>query len=111
MTCLDELYLNDEGTSIEFEVYECDDTVDPPVQNLVNISSATVQAVNFLKPDGTTINRTGEFLTDGTDGITRYITVSGDLDVTGPWKAQAVITLPTGKWATSIIEFQVLQTI
>lgn len=110
MSCVDEIYLNDIGTSIEFLVKECDDTdPDNPVEKLVDISSATLMTINFLKPiSEAKVPVAGSFLTDGTDSVLRYISVDGFFDEIGKWKAQAQITMPTGKWYTSSISFKVL---
>ena len=107
MACVDELFVGDTGTSIEFLVKECDDTVDPPVEVLVDVSSATLIEITFLKPDDTTLPVVGSFLTDGTDSIVRYITLLNTLDIAGPWKGQAKITMPSGSWYTSKISFTV----
>ena len=110
MACTDQIFVGDEGTSIEFEVYECDTSVDPAVSNIVDISTSTAREVIFLKPDGTTsTGHVGTFLTDGTDGIIKYITVVGDIDQAGPWKAQARITTPNGKWYSSKVSFTVAE--
>lgn len=57
----------------------------------VDISMATDKKIIFQKPDGTTLEKDAEFLTDGTDGIIYYNTVDGDIDACGMWKIQAVI--------------------
>lgn len=112
MACVDEIYLGDVGTSIEFLIKECNDSdPDKPFEELVDISSATLMNIVFLKPDGTKIPVLGSFLTDGTDSVLRYITIDGFLDSVGKWKAQAQITMPTGKWYTSLISFKVLEVI
>lgn len=107
--CCQEIFLNDEGTSIQFEVYTCDENSDPRVETGVDISAATAQLITFLKPDGvTTVPKSGSFLTDGTDFISHYVTEADFLDEIGTWKAQNRITLPGGKWYTSIISFKVV---
>lgn len=113
MACVDELFIGDTGTSIEFLFKECDDTdPDNPVEVLVDISSASAMQIVFLKPDeaGTKLVKTNpdvKFLTDGTDSLIHYLTIVTDLDVAGPWQAQAKITMPTGAWYSSKISFQV----
>lgn len=57
----------------------------------VDISMCTAKKIIFQKPDGTTLEKDAEFLTDGTDGIIYYNTVDGDIDICGLWKIQAVI--------------------
>ena len=111
MACVDELFIGDTGTSIEFLIKECDDSdPDNPVEVLVDVSSATTMVITFLKPDATTLvvnNPEVEFLTDGTDSVIRYLTIESDLDVVGTWKGQLRITMLTGVWYTSKISFKV----
>ena len=111
MACEDILFLGDTGTSIEFLIKECDNSdPDNPVEVIVDVHNATTMVITFLKEDGTTsvvTNPAVGFLTDGTDGIIRYITLSDTLDVTGTWKAQLRVTMPGGVWYTTIIKFKV----
>lgn len=108
MACEDKLFLNDEGTSIRFLVKECNDTdPDNPFEELVDVSSASNIEITFKKPDDTTSVTTGSFVTDGTDSLIHYITEVSFLDQIGTWKGQARITMPTGKWYTSLISFKV----
>ena len=111
MSCIDELFIGDTGTSIEFLIKECDDSdPDNPVEVLVDVHNATDMSITFVKEDGTDLVVTNPdvgFLTDGTDGIIRYLTLSDTLDVVGTWKAQLRVTMPGGVWYTSIIKFKV----
>lgn len=111
MACVDQLFVGDTGTSIEFLIKECDNSdPDNPVEVLVDVQFATVMVMTFLKPDGTTLvvnNPEVKFLTDGTDSIIHYLTVGSDLDQTGTWKAQLRITMVTGVWYTTSISFKV----
>ena len=113
MACVDEIFLNDVGTSLEFLIKECNNNdPDNPVEELVNISFTTDMVLTFLKPDSTTLvvtNPQVKFLTDGTDSLIHYLTEVGDLDIAGNWKAQLRITMPTGIWYTSKISFKVLE--
>jgi len=111
MACVDELFIGDTGTSVEFLVKECDDSdPDNPVEVLVNVSTATEFQIVFIKPDKTTLvvtNPEVKFLTDGSDSLVHYLTVEADLDQKGTWKAQLRVTMPSGKWYASIISFKV----
>lgn len=103
MACSDEIHLNDVGTSLEFEITECDGGVSTPV----DITAATVIEIKFVKKDGTPLEVLGSIYTDGpngdgTDGIVQYITLDGDIDVLGRWEAQVIITFPTGKYYSSV---------
>ena len=99
-----EIHVGDIGTSFQVTLYDS--------TNIVDISGATTKTLYFLKPDGTTkLTKTASFLTDGTDGILEYLTISGDLDVSGTWKIQAKVVLPSGEWSSDIGKFKVYDNI
>ncbi len=57
----------------------------------VDVSSATVRGIAIRKPDG------GKVLWSATADTTtsiKHTTVSGDLNIPGVWKLQALITMP-----------------
>jgi len=111
MSCVDEIFVGDIGTSIEFLIKECDDSdPDNPVEVLVDVSTATAMQIIFLKQDASTLvvtNPQVRFLTNGEDSIIHYFIVDGDIDQAGYWEAQLKVTLPTGVWYTSKINFTV----
>lgn len=57
----------------------------------VDVSTASTKQIKFTKPDGTVETKTATFVTDGTDGVIQYVTVDGDLDMTGGWKATGYV--------------------
>jgi hypothetical protein len=73
----------------------------------VDVSDATAIRFYFSKPDGTVIDRAGTFSDDGVDGLVRYVTVSGDLSVTGNWQVQVKITTATGLYPSHVLDFEV----
>lgn len=95
----DEIHLNDIGTVFKTTIKEGSSAVD--------ISSATTKRIHFRKPNGTVVQQTASFFTDGTDGILTYTSVSSDLDVLGKWKLQGYVVLAAGTWSTSIESFVV----
>jgi hypothetical protein len=100
MACnVEEIHLYDIGTSFEITLKDCDVVVD--------VSSASLKEIIFKKPDKTTVTKTADFKTDGTDGIIQYITVLDDLDQKGSWYIQAKVTLPTGTWSSNTEKFKV----
>ena len=110
MACVGELFIGDTGTSIEVLVKECNDKLDPPVEELVDISDATGLQIKFIKPDGSALIKTEpdvKLLTDGTDSLFHYLTLQSDLDQSGNWKAQGKVTMPSGTWYTSTFKFKV----
>jgi hypothetical protein len=88
--------LGNEGDTIEI------DTPD-------NVSDATVKQLRFRRPDGTTVDVTAAFSTDGTDGKLKVVTSSGGflLNQAGPWKVRAYVERPSGKFRTPTAEFYV----
>ena len=95
-----EIHIGDIGTV--FEVTLMDDIV------VVDISSASVMQIVFEKADGTKVINTAVFTSNGVDGKMQFVTtVAGDLDQTGNWKIQGIVTLPTGKWSSDISKFKV----
>jgi len=74
---------------------------------VVDVSSASSKNVIFAKPDGTVLNFSGTYETDGTDGIVNYTTVLGDLDLIGMWSIQVHIVMPNGEWKSDIGSFDV----
>lgn len=92
MSDLQTIHVGDTGTSIRILVTEDGDPV--------NISSATVKKLKFLKKDKTTLVVDASFLTDGLDGYLEYKTVDGDIDMAGQWKVQAYLEIGTWKGHT-----------
>jgi hypothetical protein len=99
MACVQEIHVNDIGTVFEITLVDCDTPV--------NISAATETTILFSKPDGTVVEQTAVFTTNGADGKIRYVTVDGDLDVDGKWKLQARVVMPSGAWSSNISGFTV----
>jgi len=79
--------------------------------NVIDVSSATTMYLYFQKPDGTNVQKTAEFYTDGTDGIIQYTSVDGDIDATGNWQVQGYIEVTDGKFYTRKTNFTTLSTL
>jgi len=79
----------------------------------VNLSSATVKQFKLSKPNGDVITRDASFVNaPGTDGLLKYVTVLGDLDLAGVWSWQVYIELSGGaKWHTDKVSFTVYSTL
>jgi hypothetical protein len=93
-----EIHKNDIGT--EFRITILEDAV------AVNVSSST-NYIRFSKPDNTVVIESGSLYTDGTDGIIKYTSVSGDLDTVGTWKLQAFIDFGATEFYSDISTFKV----
>lgn len=94
-----EIHVGDIGTTFEVTLKQSAAVVD--------LSSATVKQIYFMKPDGSTLTKTASFTTDGTDGKIYYNTTTGDLDTAGDWQLQAVVTFGASVWHSSIAAFAV----
>ena len=94
-----DLHVGDVGTSIELTVTET---------NLpMNIANASVKQIKLRKPNGAVVTKPAAFVTNGTDGKLCYVTVQGDLDASGLWRAQAYLETPSWSGHTSRITFSV----
>jgi len=68
----------------------------------LDISTATTKELRVRKPDGVEVEFELEFLTDGSDGLARYITESADdLDVVGMWTVQGHVSGAGFDWYTT----------
>lgn len=98
---MSEIHLNDVGTSFEITLQD-DETI-------VDVSNASVMEIIFKKPSGTVSVKPATHLTDGTDGVIRYISEVDFLNELDEWEIQARVTLPTGNWSTDIQNFVVYE--
>jgi hypothetical protein len=95
----EEIHVNDIGTVFKILIKDGEDVQD--------ISTASTKNIIFLKPDGTSVTKSGTFTTDGTDGYIQYTTVLDDIDLVGIWKIQAHIIMGTLNFKTDISPFRV----
>lgn len=91
--------VGDVGTVFVLTIYDDDG-------NILDISTATSKVFRF-KNSTEVVEKTGSFLTDGKDGKVVYVFQNGDIDISGTWKVQAVVTMPGGYWQSSIETFRV----
>lgn len=94
------IHKNDFGTEFRIEVLDHNGAT-------LDISNQTALSVIFKKPGGTTLTKTASLVTDGTDGLIKYVTIADDLDEIGTWKIQAKIESINGTWKTSFKSFKV----
>ena len=107
------LFIGDVGTEFRVEVTEKVWSTDYGswVDQAVDISDATTIEVVFLTPAGVARPRVASFVTDGADGLIRYICAAGDLDQVGnhsrPWRFGGYIERPGKKHQTTLTPFVV----
>lgn len=99
MSC--QIFKETSGVRIKVTVNDC--LTDSPK----NISLATGFIFVFKKPSGSNLEVTPSFLTNGTDGVLYYDTLSTDLDEIGIWQLQVVYSLGTNTVVSSIAKFTV----
>ena len=62
----------------------------------VNLSTATVKKLVCKKPSGALAEFTAAFVTDGSDGKLKYVTLAtSDIDELGDWRIAAYLEMPT----------------
>lgn len=93
------IHVGDVGTIFRLTIVESDE-VTP-----VNVSSATVKKIYFMKPDGTKVTKTAVFSTDGTDGKIQYVGIAGDVDQPREWQMQGYVEMTSGKFFSEIKRF------
>ena len=86
-------------------------TITDTAGTAIDISAASTKKIYFYAPDGSKLAKTAVFTTDGKDGQIEYVSVSGDIDVTGAWLAQGYIEAGTSKYYSEKITFDVLDNI
>jgi hypothetical protein len=93
-----EVHVGDVGTQFILTVYNQDSV-------LQNLSTATLLKINFYTPSRVTKERTASLYTSGADGKMVYTLIDGDIDESGEWSYQGLITFPAGNWSTNIEKF------
>jgi hypothetical protein len=95
-----EIHVGDIGTAFIVTVKDEDEAI-------VDVSTATTKQIIFKKSDGSVVTKTASFVTDGTDGQIKYVSVADDLDVAGLWYLQAFIDFGSTEWKSDIRKFKV----
>ena len=75
--------------------------------NVVNLGGGSIDII-FKKPDNVKLTKTGDFVTNGSDGLVQYATATGDLDTVGWWRSQCFVNLgASGSFYSDVIRFKV----
>ncbi len=112
---LPEVHVFDHGTILSFEVRN-------GRNQRVDISSAIVLEILFMRPDGSgfaapaflgmapgeTFPGSDSGTVPGTDGDAFYIIEPGQIDTEGTWYLQLRVVFTTGQWFSSVITFVVM---
>ena len=76
-----------------------------------DISLATDLKLIITKANGARVEKTAVFVTDGTDGKLKYVSVAGDLSPHGTYEVQADFTLGNYVGPTQVDVFDVLKSL
>jgi hypothetical protein len=90
----DTISLADIGTDLQITITESGVAVP--------VSAASSIQIELTKPDGTVEVKTASNLTDGTDGVIHYVTVSGDIDQVGTWTYRGIVNFSASQKFHSI---------
>lgn len=107
MSYIEEIHVNDIGTIIRVTI---NDVNSSGVNEILDVSNATVKII-LGRPDGTSLEKTATYVTDGTDGQVQYITASGDIDMEGTWNIQVQVSTLYGSWKSTVGNFKVYSNI
>ena len=93
---------DDWGTKIVVTVTDDTGTVE-------DISSATTRSILLTDPSGTETTKSASFTTDGTDGKIEYTTVNGDINASGTWELQILLSAASFSRKSNVVKFVVTE--
>lgn len=98
MSC--EIVLGDWGHEIQVELVECND--DGSDGGFLDVSTAISVELLMTKPDPakTVVVKVMSNVTNGTNGLVKYITETGLIDTLGIWKLKVRTTFADGRFTT-----------
>lgn len=100
-----DIHMHDVGTVFQITITDSGS----PVNLSSGISASNV--VLLRKPDGTIITGSATYVTNGTDGLIKYIVSGSDvLNQSGTWQLSANVNTSTGKWTATSVGFTVKST-
>jgi len=77
----------------------------------VDLHTATSLIIRLGAPDGTAVDKTAIFVSDGSDGQIVYTTVAEDLDQAGEYEIQGIVTMGGATKSTAVSTLQVLENV
>lgn len=100
-----EIQVNDVGTRIDI-------TVKDQEGNVVDLTTSTDVKLKCLPPDGSSVKVFDvSFNSDGSDGQVYYITQDSDINTTGTWELQVIVTFGTNVFHSAVEKLKVLRNI
>lgn len=98
---LQNLYAGDYGQAVELTFLDVD------TSEAADISAYTAsQSMLFTQPDGTVVEKTAAFKTDGEDGVITYTVEAGFLTA-GTWQVRGRVTSASARLTTEPHTFRV----
>lgn len=94
-----QLHLNDYGTTFDLELRDGDTVLNPSIFS----SGSHV----FRRPDQTTFTKASTAVVTSSGSYMRYTSASGDINQTGSWAVQCVVTDGVGYWSSDTWQFVV----
>lgn len=96
----EEVHVGDIGTELEVTFKDGN--------NPVPLVTATAIKVRITDPNDSSILRNLTVVTPpGSDGVTNYFFVDGELHTPGTWYYQGTATFPGGYWQSAVLSFEV----
>lgn len=99
----EEVHVGDVGVQLEYELLKSVSGVVTPL----DVSDASLIQLTYQRPSGLPLIVNASLINDGTDGLVKYITQPGDLNVKGNWKVQVYIEIDDKKFHSEIDSFVV----
>src|SRR5689334_2910778 len=99
-----EIHIEDVGTNFLVTIYDQN-------SQIVNLETATSFVIRFGKPDGSSFDKTAILYTDGLDGKVVYALESGDIDMSGRWSYQIIVSFEDTLFHTNVQDFVVYKNI
>lgn len=97
---MSEIHVGDIGTIFQITINDQSGPVD--------VSNAdAIQVILQLPDGGGALVKNAVLVNDGTDGIVKYTTQSGDLSQPGTWQIQGRVTFGSNVFSTDIQKFKV----
>jgi len=104
-----DIFEHDIGTHFQAEIKNLVNAATPAA---LDISAATEKLIIFILPDETEVEYSGEFVTDGEDGLLEYVTEDREVLVKitdepfETWQYYAWVAYPGGERGSSKVKFR-----
>lgn len=74
---------------------------------ILDVSTAIAPTLVVKRVGAAAVDKILSLVTDGTDGLVKYTTLSTDLDVPGIWRLQGKVTLSGEVFHSDVLSFEV----